>query len=87
MKVFPYEIEEVLLSHPAVDEAAVFGAPEPRFGEAPHAKVNLRSGAACTERELMRYVNERLSVFKALRAVEFVQEIPKTVTGKPKRRG
>lgn len=85
VKVFPPEIEEALLAHPAVEEAVVFGAPEPRFGEAPHAKVKLRGEAVCTERELLRYVNERLSVFKSLRGVEFVEEIPKTVTGKPKR--
>ena len=87
VKVFPYEVEKALLTHPAVEEAMVFGAPEPRFGEVPHAKVKLRSGAVCVARELLRYVNERLSVFKALRSVEFVDEIPKTVTGKPKRTG
>ena len=87
VKVFPSEIEATLLKHPGVEEAVVYGAPEPRFGEAPHAKVKLRSGAACRQRELLRYVNERLSVFKALRGVEFVEEIPKTVTGKPRRVG
>ena len=63
----------------------LFRSPEPRFGEAPHAKVKLKAGAACTEGELMRHVNERLSIFKTLRSVEFVDEIPKTVTGKPRR--
>jgi len=85
VKVFPREIEEVILSHPAVEEALVYGAPEPRFGEAPRAKVKLRAGAACAERELLGHVNDRLSVFKALRGVEFVEEIPKTATGKPRR--
>ena len=87
VKLFPSEVEEVLLSHPAVEEAMVYGAPEPRFGEVAHAKVKLRSGAVCTERDLLQHVNERLSVFKALRSVEFVDEIPKTVTGKPRRTG
>jgi long-chain acyl-CoA synthetase len=86
VKVFPSEIEEVLLTHPAVEEAVVFGMPEARFGEAPHAKVKLKAGATATERELMRHVNDGLSVFKWLRGVEFVTEIPKTVTGKPRRR-
>ena len=49
--------------------------------------MKLRAGAVCAERELLRYVNDRLSVFKSLRAVEFVDEIPKTVTGKPRRIG
>jgi fatty-acyl-CoA synthase len=56
-----------------------------RFGEVPHGKVKLRDGMACTEKELMQYVNCRLSVFKALRAVDFVDQIPKTATGKPRR--
>ena len=87
VKVFPSEVEEVLLSHPAVEEAMVFGVSEARFGEAPHAKLKLKGRGECTERELLRYANERLSVFKALRSVEFVNEIPKTVTGKPRRIG
>ncbi len=87
VKVFPYEVEEVLLKHPAVEEAVVFGVTDARFGEVPHGNVKLRAGTQCTERELLRFANERLSVFKALRAVEFVNEIPKTVTGKPKRSG
>jgi len=85
-KVFPSELEETLLRHPAVEEAMVFGAPAPRFGEAPHAKVKLCAGAACTEKELLSYANERLSVFKALRSIELVDEIPRTAAGKPLRR-
>jgi acyl-CoA synthetase (AMP-forming)/AMP-acid ligase II len=87
VKVFPSEIEDVLLSHPAVEEVVVFSVPEARFGEVPHGKVKLRTGAVCAERELLRFANERLSVFKTLREVEFVDEIPKTVTGKPRRIG
>lgn len=87
VKVFPSEIEEVLLTHPAVEEAVVYGVPEPRFGEVPHAKVKLRSGAVCPQKELLRHVNKRLSVFKSLRSVKLVKEIPKTVTGKVKRVG
>ena len=85
IKVFPSEIEEVIVSHAMVEEAVVFSAPEPRLGEAPHAKVRLVRGASCSEKDLLQYVNQRLSVFKALRGVEFVEEIPKTVTGKPRR--
>jgi len=85
VKVFPREIEEALASHPAVEEAHVYRVAEPRFGEVPHAKVKLREGYPCDERELMRYVNDRLSVFKSIRRVEFVDALPKTVTGKLKR--
>jgi long-chain acyl-CoA synthetase len=87
VKVFPDEIEDLLLSHPAIEEAVVFGAPDPRFGEAPHAKVKLASGSSCTQRELLRYTNKNLSLFKALRSIEFVDAIPKTLTGKTRRYG
>jgi long-chain acyl-CoA synthetase len=85
MKVFPQDIEEILATHPAVEEAVVFGVPEPRFGEVPHAKVKLHEGAESTKREILSYVNEKVSVFKSLRGVEFVNSIAKTLTGKPQR--
>jgi acyl-coenzyme A synthetase/AMP-(fatty) acid ligase len=85
VKVFPDEIEGLLLTHPAIEEAVVFGAPDRRFGEAPHAKVKLASGSHCTQRELLRYANKNLSLFKALRRIEFVDMIPKTISGKTKR--
>jgi long-chain acyl-CoA synthetase len=85
VKVFPSEIEDVLLSHPAVEEAVVFSVPEARFGEVPHGKVKLRAGIECTAKEILQFANKKLSVFKTLRAVEFVDEISKTVTGKPRR--
>ena len=85
VKVFPDEIEQVLLRHPTVDEAVVFGAPDARFGEVPRARVALFSGSACTEKELIDFSNQRLSVFKRLRSIEIVPELPKTATGKLKR--
>jgi long-chain acyl-CoA synthetase len=86
VQVFPSELEAVLLSHPMVEEAVVFSAPETRFGEVPRGKVKLRAGIECAEKELLKFVNDKLSVFKALRSIEFVDEIPKTDTGKPRRR-
>jgi long-chain acyl-CoA synthetase len=85
MKVFPQELEDILLAHPAVEEALVYGAPAPRFGEAPRAKVKLRAGMRATEKEIMDFANAKLSVFRMLRGVEFVDEIAKTPTGKPRR--
>ena len=73
------------MSHPGVEEAIVYGVPEARFGEVPWAKVKLRAGVECAEKEILQYANEKLSVFKALRLIEFVDEIPRTVTGKPRR--
>jgi acyl-CoA synthetase (AMP-forming)/AMP-acid ligase II len=85
MKVFPQELEDILLAHAAVEEALVYGAPAPRFGEAPRAKVKLRPGMRATEKEIMDFANAKLSIFRMLRSVELVDEIPKTPTGKPRR--
>ncbi len=85
IKVFPTEIEKLLMSHPEVEEALVYPAEDPRFGEVPHAKVRLAAGAACTARDLLQYTAARMSVFKAPRAIEVVAELPKTSTGKLKR--
>ena len=59
-----------------------FGVPSERWGETPHAFVVLRSGATATEPELIAFVRDRLAHFKAPRAVTFVEELPKTATGK-----
>jgi long-chain acyl-CoA synthetase len=85
VKVHPQRLEEILLRHPAVDEAVVYGAPDARFGEAPRAKVKLRSGMKTTEKEILDFANDRLSVFFMLRGLEFVSDIAKTATGKPRR--
>jgi long-chain acyl-CoA synthetase len=85
VKVFPQDIESILASHDAVEEAVVFAAPNKRFGEVPHAKVKLRPGSNCSRKELLSYTNDRLPVFKSLRGLEFVESIPRTITGKVKR--
>jgi fatty-acyl-CoA synthase len=76
------EVEGVLLRHTAVLEAAVVGLPHEKWGEAPHAFVVLRAGAAATEAELIRFIREHLAGFKAPKGVTFVDELPKTATGK-----
>jgi len=76
------EVEGVLLRHPAVQEAAIVGLPHEKWGEAPHAYVVLKSGATATEPELIAYTRDRLAHFKAPHSVTFVQELPKTATGK-----
>jgi fatty-acyl-CoA synthase len=76
------EVEGVLLRHPAVQEVAIVGLPHPRWGEAPHAFVVLRSGASVTEDELREFARARLAHFKAPQAVTFIKELPKTATGK-----
>jgi fatty-acyl-CoA synthase len=76
------EVEGVLLRHPAVQEVAIVGLPHPRWGEAPHAFVVLRSGTVATEDELREFARAHLAHFKAPQGVTFVAELPKTATGK-----
>jgi len=76
------EVEGTLLRHPAVQEVAIVGLPDEKWGETPHAFVVLRDGASATEAELITFVRERLAHFKAPRGVTLVDELPKTATGK-----
>ena len=76
------EVEGTLLRHPSVQEAAVVGLPHERWGEAPHAFVVLRPEASATEAELIQFVRERLAHFKAPHSVRFLEQLPKTATGK-----
>jgi fatty-acyl-CoA synthase len=72
----------VLLRHPSVQEVAIVGLPHERWGEAPHAFVVLKKDAQASDEELREFARERLAHFKAPHGVMFVQELPKTATGK-----
>jgi fatty-acyl-CoA synthase len=76
------EVEGVLLRHPCVQETAIVGLPDEKWGEAPHAFVVLRAGAAATEAELREFARAKLAHFKCPHSVTFVPELPKTATGK-----
>jgi fatty-acyl-CoA synthase len=76
------EVEGTLLRHPAVGEAAVVGLPSERWGETPHAFIVLLPGQTVTEAELTAFVRDRMAHFKAPRGYTFVDELPKTATGK-----
>src|SRR5215469_10132029 len=76
------EVEGALLRHPAVQEVAIVGLPHEHWGEAPHAFVVLRDGACADERELCNFARANLAHFKAPHSVTFVNELPKTATGK-----
>jgi long-chain acyl-CoA synthetase len=81
--VYPRELEEILYEHPAVREAAVIGVPHDELGEEVAAVVALRAGvAAPTEQELREFVKEQVAAYKYPRLVWFVDELPKTATGK-----
>jgi fatty-acyl-CoA synthase len=76
------EVEGALLRHPSVQECAVVGMPDERWGEAPHAFVVLGSGASATADELRDFARAHLAHFKVPREFVFVTELPKTATGK-----
>ena len=80
--VFPQEVEDCLGDHPAVAEVAVIGIPDERFGQRLAAYVVLRSGAAATVDDLKDHVRANLARFKVPRDVEFVDALPRNVTGK-----
>jgi long-chain acyl-CoA synthetase len=81
-RVSAKEIEECLLAHEAVAEAAVFGIPDSILGEAIQAVVVLRPGQECDEKHLQGYCQKHLAAFKIPRAVRFVDALPKTQAGK-----
>jgi O-succinylbenzoic acid--CoA ligase len=84
--VSPAEVEEVLLDHPAVADAGVFGRPDPEWGEALVAVVVPRDGDAPTPEALREFCAERLARFKVPKTIEFVDELPRTESGKLLRR-
>jgi acyl-coenzyme A synthetase/AMP-(fatty) acid ligase len=83
-QVAPAELEAVLLAHPAVADVAVIPSPDEDAGEVPKAFVVLRHES--TADELMAYVATRVSPYKKVRRLEFVDQIPKSASGKILRR-
>ncbi|HEY2551503.1 MAG TPA: AMP-binding protein [Streptosporangiaceae bacterium] len=82
--ISPAEIEQVLLSHPAVTDAVCFGVPDEKYGELPAAAVTL--AADVEPRELIGYCRERLAAFKVPSVIHVLPQIPRTATGKVQRR-
>ena len=82
VNIYPREIEDVLVMHPAVDAVAVLGTPDPDMGEQVAAFVLLAPGARATEAELIEWCRRRLSHFKCPREVRLVDDLPRLPTGK-----
>jgi fatty-acyl-CoA synthase len=80
--VYPREIEEFLYTHEAISDAAVYGVPDPRYGEAVMVSVILRDGAELTEDGLRAYCADKIAHYKVPKHVVFVDAFPMTVTGK-----
>ena len=85
-KVWPREVEDSLMSHPAVREAAVVGVPDEYRGETVKAFVSLKPGEQVEPDALISFCKERMAAYKYPRLVEVVDELPKTATGKILRR-
>ena len=86
-KISPLEVDEVLMDHPAVGQAAVFSVPHAKLGEEVAAAVVLKDGATADESMLRRFAETRLAAFKVPRHVVILDEIPKGATGKLQRIG
>jgi long-chain acyl-CoA synthetase len=84
--VFPAEVEDVLIDHPAVDAVAVIGVPHPHSGEAVKAYVVLEAGSSAEEDDLIDWCAERLARYKCPTKVMFVDELPQGLAGKVLRR-
>jgi long-chain acyl-CoA synthetase len=82
MNVYPREVEEVLFTHPSVEQAAVIGVPDRRLGEEVMAVVQVKPGASATEDELIAHCRERLAAYKYPRYVRFMDVLPVGATGK-----
>lgn len=82
MQVAPAELESVLRSHPAVAEAAVIGVPHDYYGESPKAFVIKKNGLSVSPEEIQDYVAGKVASFKKIEEVVFVNDIPKTMSGK-----
>jgi acyl-CoA synthetase (AMP-forming)/AMP-acid ligase II len=84
-KISPREIDEVLLTHPAIAEAVCFGVPHGTWGEEVAAAVVLRDATTASEADLLAFCKERLADFKRPKQIHITQTIPRTATGKIQR--
>ncbi len=87
VNVYPKDIEEIAVQHPAVREVAVFGAPDPKWGEAPVAAVILKPGAEAAPEELATWINARVGAkFQRVREVVVASDFPRNTAGKTLKR-
>jgi acyl-CoA synthetase (AMP-forming)/AMP-acid ligase II len=85
VNIYPREIEDLLIQHPAVDDVAVIGVPDDEYGEAVKAVVTLRDGHPGDpglERDIIDWTRERLAHYKCPKSVTFVDSLPRSVAGK-----
>jgi acyl-CoA synthetase (AMP-forming)/AMP-acid ligase II len=84
--VYPSEIEQVIWSHPAVQDCAVLGVPDEKWGEAVKAIVELKTGADASGAEILQLCKARLGAIKCPKTVDFLERLPRTANGKVSKR-
>jgi len=84
--VYPNEVENAIFGHPAVQEVAVIGVPDEKWGEAVKAVVVLKAGHEASEEDIIAYARERIGGFKLPKSVDFIAALPRNATGKVLRR-
>jgi fatty-acyl-CoA synthase len=83
--IYPAEVEQAVSELDAVASVAVIGIPDDKWGEVPRAVIKLRNGASLTEQQLSEHLNGRLARYKIPKSIEFVDEMPRTASGKIKK--
>jgi acyl-CoA synthetase (AMP-forming)/AMP-acid ligase II len=86
-KISPREVDEIIMSHPAVAQVVTFALPHPKLGEDVAAAIVLREGREVTEKAIREFAGRHLADFKVPHKVIFLDEIPKGATGKLQRIG
>jgi len=85
-KVFPSEVEDMIISHPKIKDLVIVGIPDELKGEAPKAFIHLNEGESATEDEIRSYCRAKMAPYKVPVAVTFIEEIPRSASGKALRR-
>lgn len=81
-KIYSAEVENLLVSHFAVAQAAVIGVPRPDYGEIPIAYIVLAEGKVVTAAELIQYCKNELAAYKVVREIIFIEHLPRNAVGK-----
>jgi long-chain acyl-CoA synthetase len=84
--VYPREIEDILKLHPAIMDCAVFGIPDEKWGESVKALIVVKTGHTITREEIINHCNKYLAGFKRPKLIEFVEDLPRTSSGKIKKK-
>ena len=84
--IYPAEVENAIAGHPAVQDVAVIGVPDDRWGEAVKAIIACKAGKSADAAEIIAYARERIAGYKLPKSVDFVAAIPRNASGKILRR-